>query len=177
MTTRHGADEAGADLPTLSAVLSQHADLTKEFARHDAAIETMSDHIGRVDAAVTTLAGDVRSGFAEIGKQLARADGQKGPSVGSIMGLVALGGSIVSMTAASITFLVLGIVSPDITTLKVRSGLHQAALEQMDRDIRDDYRDLKREVRNRLYDRLDRLDKPDTKLSWAPNVQTEPPKR
>ena len=163
-------DPTGSDAQTLAAVLRQHASLTKELAHHDAAIETMSEHIGRVDATVTTLAGDVRIGFAEIGKQLAKTEGQRGPSFGSVMGLVALGGTIVGMSAAAITFLVVAIVSPDITKLKERGESHHSALEQTDREMRDEYRDMKRAEQRRLYDRLDRFEQ---RMGWTARVDTE----
>jgi hypothetical protein len=157
------AGTATNDAETLSTLLKQHQYLTKELADHDADIRQLGNRMGGVETGLSNLTGTVQAGFAEIGKQLARQEGQKPQSLTSTMGMVALGGSIVSMMSAAITFLVLALVSPDMTKLRERSEQHHSALEIIEQERREDYRELRRAEKQRLYDRIDRL-------SFAPTM-------
>ncbi len=143
----------------LAQVIESHDDFTKELARHDAAIDSLSNRMGGVEKNLRNLTDDVKSGFATISNALAKMEGSKGPSLGQILGVVATGGAIIAMSAGAITMLVSAMLSPQITRLTTLVEQHAQTLSLIEKEQRDEYRDLKRAAQRSSSDRVAELER------------------
>lgn len=104
--------------------------------------------------------------FANLRTDIVELRGEQGPGIGKIMGFVLAGGGLIAMSASAITVLVLSIVQPDVTKLKTQTEQHQTAIDQADRDLRDEIKELRKAEQRRLYDRVLEIEK---RLSWLPS--------
>lgn len=148
-------------------------DITKTLAHHDAMIGNLAGRmtgvergLKDVEASIKAVGSDVAQSFADLRTSLVELRGSQGPGLGKIISMILAGGGLIAMSASAITILVLSIVQPDITKLRTQAEQHQSSLEQADRDVRDELKDLRKAEQRRLYNRLDEIEK---RLSWTPH--------
>lgn len=135
------------------------SDLLKTLAHHDAEIASFGGRITVVENAVSNLSDTVQKGFAGILERLSTMDSKRGPGFGAVLGWIAMGGGVISMSAAAITVLVTSFVSPPITRLEekvVRLSHYVDRREEVDRQ---DYIELRRLRDRAVSDDILRIEK------------------
>lgn len=120
------------------------SDLLKTLAHHDAEIASFGGRITVVENAVSNLSDTVQKGFAGILERLSTMDSKRGPGFGAVLGWIAMGGGVISMSAASITVLVTSFVSPPITRLEERVSSIKYYVDRREEVDRQDYIELRR---------------------------------
>lgn len=114
------------------------------LAHHDAKISSLDDRMSGVEKSLHSVSESLSRGFAAINDRLGSFENSRGPGIQSIMGLVAIGGSIVGMSAAAITFLVTSYVSPPITRLEGQVASLRYYVDRREELDRSDLIDLRR---------------------------------
>ncbi len=162
--------------------LDDISSMKAQLAHHDSSIDEFGRRMHNVEKSVQSLQGEMHHGFTEISKGLsdfksemkttvAGIEGSKGPGIGKIMGIVAVGGGILSMAAAAITVLVLSFMTPITTKLSTTSDYHEAFIDRLQAERDDDLKEYRRQQRDDVSDRLGKIE---DKIGWLARVDPTP---
>lgn len=116
-----------------------NADVHKTLLHHDQKIVRLEGQVTAVQISVDKLA----DAFYAVRDQLVAANAQVRPGIRETLGVVALGGGIVSMMAAAVTFLVVSYVAPQITEIRGDASAREVRLQLLEADRNQEYTELR----------------------------------
>lgn len=117
---------------------------------------------------------ETNKGFESLRIDIGNMKSEQGPGIGKMLSFLVAGAALIGMAAGGITILVTSFVSPDITKLKADNTTQQQALDLADKQMREEYRDLKRAADRRLIERLERIEERIGTYASGWSVTTKP---
>jgi hypothetical protein len=124
---------------------------------HDRMIEKLVLRIEGVESVMTSMTQKMDAGFGEMMKKFSTLEGKQGPGIFESMKMVAIGGSIVTMTAGAIFYLVSSAQAPELTKIKVDQARVESSALRRDSDEHAELKDLRRQHRERVEATIESL--------------------
>lgn len=136
-------------------------DIHKVLRHHDQQLASLTTEVNGVKATLSehsTILREIRGALSDIGNR-------QGPGFKEILGVVALGGGVISMVAAGITVLVVSIFQPGLSAMDTRVSYIEQNIAEKREDERKELAEYRKQREQNTRQRMDAIE---DRMRWAP---------